>query len=309
MDGLGRLLNRDPSAIDNSRRSASGTCVESPEACAAVAVGNAKPVTAIRKWSWPYRTNAMIQSLMGYAGFKRQCLSRTGPATAGASSTSAEEELNRLTSGHPGNHVYRIVNKRVVPGFKLYERLRLVTGVYPEPLQSFLDIGCCRGFYVLDAALRFHCPRAVGIDVYEPYVSAAQRAGKYLETPNASFHLASLEDVSNDPERFGGPFRVVLLIGTYHYLFWGSDACSTAYRSHDEILRRLSRVCADMLIFSGRTTMKTLPRHVKSKLDGTESDIPYTTGAFLQSAEKLFHVRHAGYLGTYPLLVMTKKHS
>ncbi len=95
-------------------------------------------------------------------------------------------------SDYPRNHLYRIVNGRVAPGFRLYERLRIVEEVYPEPMHSFLDIGCCRGFYVLDAALRLRCPHAVGVDVHEPFITTARDAAQYLQVPEAAFHYASL---------------------------------------------------------------------------------------------------------------------
>jgi len=210
-------------------------------------------------------------------------------------------------SGYPHNHFYRVVNGRIAPGFCLYERLRVVAATYPEPLQSFLDIGCCRGFYVLDAAVRLGCPRAVGIDVYEPFVAVARDAAQHLHVPNAAFHYAALEEVSNDPQRFGGPFQVVMLIGTYHYLFWGSELCPTAYRSHEEILRRLASICTDRLLISARFTMRRIPAGVKRRLREEPSDVRYTTDAFLRDAERFFHIRHAGHLGVYPLFVMTKR--
>jgi SAM-dependent methyltransferase len=262
----------------------------------------------VLKPGWLCRMNAKLQSLVGYRGFKRDCL-RAAPPPADAFSPQVEEELNRVMAGYPRNHEYRIIQKRIVPSFRLYERLRLVMQTYPQPLESFLDIGCCRGFYVLDAALRRHCPRAVGIDVHQPFVATAQRAAKYLAVPNVCFHFASLEDVSREPQRFGGPFQTVMLIGTYHYLFWGSSYCPTAYHSHDEILRRLASICTDRLIFSARITMDRLPKAVREKLTGTATEVPYTPEALLQSAERYFHVQHAGYLGKYALLVMTKRGS
>ncbi len=228
------------------------------------------------------------------------------PARVEPSSVQAQEELNRRMSDYPRNHFYRIIDGRIVPGFRLYDRLRVVTEIYPEPMHSFLDIGCCRGFYVLDAALRRRCPRAVGIDVHEPFVATAQDAARYLRVSAAAFHYASLEDVSNDPQKFGGPFQVVMLIGTYHYLYWGSSLCPTAYRSHEEILRRLASICTDRLIISARFTMRRLPANVKSTLQEEQTDEAYTMEAFLQSAARFFHARHAGYLGVYPLFAMTK---
>ncbi len=252
------------------------------------------------------RAGATVRSLIGYPRFRREYLDAVAPARGETPSVQAREELNQRMSGYPRNHFYRIVGGRIVPGFRLYERLRIISEVYPEPMHSFLDIGCCRGFYVLDAALRRHCPRAVGIDVHEPFVATARDAAHYLQVREAAFHNASLEDVSSEPQKFGGPFQVVMLIGTYHYLYWGSFLCPTAYHSHDEILRRLASICTDRLIISARFTMRRLPAHIKNTLKEEQTGETYTMEAFLQSAARFFHARHAGYLGVYPLFAMTK---
>lgn len=253
----------------------------------------------------PYRISAKVQSMIGYHGFRRKCLQKTDQLINGV--LQSQREINALVAGYPRNHAYQIINGCIIPKFKLYERLRLVTQVYPKPLQSFLDIGCCRGFYVLDAATRLQCPLAVGIDVHEPFISKAQKVAEHLSAKNAHFHLASLEEISKDPKKFGGPFQTVMLIGTYHYLFWGSSLCRTAYHSHDEILSRLASICTEKLIFSGRITVDRLPEDERRNITSDESHFPYTPEALLQSAEKFFDVRQVGFLGTYPLLTMTKR--
>ena len=266
-----------------------------------------KMPTSIQEPGWLGRTGARVRSLAGYPRCRREYLHGVVPVRLEVSAARAQKELNRRMSDYPRNHLYHIVHGRIVPGFRLYERLRLVTRVYPEPLHSFLDIGCCRGFFVLDAALRRHCPRAVGIDVHEPFVAIARDAARYLRVPEAAFHHASLEDVSTTPQEFGGPFQVVMLLGTYHYLYWGSSLCATAYHSHEEILRRLAAICTHQLIISARFTMERLPQGIKQTLPEGQSNETYAMEAFLQSAEKFFHTRHVGYLGVYPLLVMTKR--
>ncbi|MCL5279301.1 MAG: class I SAM-dependent methyltransferase [Planctomycetes bacterium] len=266
-----------------------------------------KTPTSIRELGWLDRTGAKVCSLAGYPRYRRECLRGVVPVRGEASTAQTQEELNQRMSGYPRNHVYRIVHGRIVPGFRLYERLRIVTRIYPDPIHSFLDIGCCRGFYVLDAALRLGCPRAVGIDVHEPFITTARDAAQYLRVPGAAFHYASLEDVSGTPQEFGGPFQVVMLIGTYHYLYWGSSLCSTAYHSHEEILRRLASICTHQLIISARFTMDRLPRDIQTTRPEGHGNETYTVEAFLQSAEKFFHTHHAGYLGVYPLFVMTKR--
>jgi len=59
-----------------------------------------------------------------------------------------EKILNQLLIGYPENHNYQIY-KKLFSNFNLYKRLKAVSSFYPEKLNSFLDIGCCRGFYVL----------------------------------------------------------------------------------------------------------------------------------------------------------------
>jgi len=257
--------------------------------------------------SWPYRVNAKIQSIHGYRTILRGNFNAFSPFNSKSSSEKAERRLNKLLLGYPRNHNFRVHKKKLIPSFRLYERLRLVRSAYPNPLESFLDIGCSRGFYVMDAAQRPDCRASIGTDVYEPFICTANEVRKYLEMDNACFHLAGLEDVADAPENYGGPFQTILLIGTYHYLFWGSSICPTAYHSHREILTRLSRICIDRVILSGRLEVNKLQRSLKEKARSTVGDVPYSTAEFINSAKEFFEVRTAGYLGTYPLFVMLKK--
>lgn len=259
--------------------------------------------------SLSYRTNATIKSILGYGMYRRRNFKCLLPLYTGSGSNRIEKEINKLLSGYPRNHNYKIHNKKLLASFRLYERLRLVTQLYPEHLESFLDIGCCRGFYVLEASQRMNCKTAVGIDVYEPFVSTANKVRQYLDVQNASFYLTSLDKVAYKPEAYGGPFQTVLLIGTYHYLFWGSSLCPTAYYNHWEILSQLFQICTDSLIFSGRLEVDRLPDSVKEKAKMSGNQVDYTTADFLKNAEKLFQVCKAGYLGTYPLFIMSKKKS
>ncbi len=220
-----------------------------------------------------------------------------------------EKEINQHLKGYPRNHNYMISQKKLIPSFKLYERLRPVTALYPKPLKSFIDIGCCRGFYTLYAANQPSCYISVGVDVYEPFVRIPNIVREYLGQKKSSFYMASLDMVSGNPEAYGGPFQTVLLIGLYHYLFWGSSLCSDAYGSHHEIFRRLSRICTDRLIISGRLEVDQLPRIEKAKAKASGKIAQYNTDCFLRAAEEFFEVHKAGFLGAYPLLVMEKKNA
>lgn len=220
-----------------------------------------------------------------------------------------EKEINKFLKSDLRNHSYRISRKRLIPRFKLYERLRPITALYPKPLKSFIDIGCYRGFYALDAANRPGCNISVGIDVYEPFIHASNMVRGYLGQKNSSFYMASIDMVSSNPEAYGGPFQTVLLIGLYHYLFWGSNLCSDAYYSHHEIFRRLSRICTDRLIISGRLEVDQLPRTEKEKAKASRKIAQYNTDYFLRVAGEFFDVYKVGSLSKFPLFVMDKKNA
>jgi len=256
-----------------------------------------------------YKINAKIQSFFGYGCLLGRNFSGFLPLDFEYSLNKLEKDLNKLLIGYPRNHDYRICKKKLFPSFKLYERLRLVTSLYPEKLERFIDIGSCRGFYVMEAAQRPHCQVSVGIDVYEPFVSISNKVREYLDIKNADFYLATLDKVSNRPEAYGGPFQTVLFIGAYHYLFWGSKLSSSAYYSHREILARLSKISTDRLIFSARLEVDRLPTVLKEKAKMLGNKVTYNTAYFLKRAGEFFEVRKAGYLGRYPLFVMSKKNS
>jgi hypothetical protein len=181
-----------------------------------------------------------------------------------------------------------------------------VTALYPKTVQSFLDVGCCRGYFVLEASGRPQCRVATGIDVYEPFVSISNRVSRYLGIRNSRFYLASLDDVAKEPELYGGPFQAALMLGTYHYLYWGSELCPRAYHSHREILARVSRVCRGTLIFSARLEIDRLPGSLREKAEATGKADAYNTSSFLEAAEEFFQVQQAGYLGKDRLLRMSK---
>jgi len=220
-----------------------------------------------------------------------------------------EKGLNQALIGYPSNHNYLIYNKKIFPRFQLFERLRLITSLFPEKLESFLDIGSCRGFYVFRAANHHTCNLSVGIDVYEPFITISQKIKAYLNVEKVQFHLATLDEVYKNLESYGGPFQVVLLLGTYHYLFWGSGKCSNGFYSHGEILSRLSKICSDRVIFSARLETNRLSRSIQNKAEMYKDKYAYTTDGFLKCAEKYFDIHKAGYLGRYLLLVMVKKGS
>ena len=253
--------------------------------------------------------HSKIRNIFSYLGLIGRNPAMFFPLIAKTSFSQFEKELNQTLIGSPSNHNYFIYNKRLFPRFQLFERFRLITSLFPEKLESFLDIGSCRGFYVFRAADHPTCNLSIGIDVYEPFITISQKIKTYLSVEKVQFHLATLDEVCNNLESYGGPFQVVLLVGTYHYLFWGSAKCSNAYHSHREILSRLSAICSDRVILSARFETNRLPRSIKNRAEMYKYEYAYTTKDFLKFAEEYFDVYKAGYLGRYPLLVMEKKRS
>ncbi|MCP4180094.1 MAG: class I SAM-dependent methyltransferase [bacterium] len=217
-----------------------------------------------------------------------------------------EQKLNETLDCYPRNHNYSIINKNLYPEFKLYERFRLFDRLISKNNESFLDIGSCKGFYVLKSAEKENCRLALGIDLHKPFIETSSNVNNYLKYENVDFKVAQVSDVESDLKKFGGPFETVLLIGTYHYLFWGSGYCPEAYFSHDKILSMLSKICTGQVIFSGRLETKDLPRDAR-KIALEKSEIEYTYQSFIQCAEKYFDVKKVAYLGKYPLLVMKVK--
>jgi len=261
----------------------------------------------MNKISRGYRLQASLRSAAEYGCFVGKNAGGFFSLETGIGLDHEEQEINKSLVGYPHNHNYRIYRKRFFPGFQLFERERLVMPQIMAGCRSFLDIGSCKGYYVLKTAAGQDCLTATGIDIYEPFITTSSRVRDHLKQDKARFFLADLEDVSRCAKDFGGPFQTVLLIGTYQYLFWGSGLSSKAYYSHREILKRLSSICTERVIISARLEVPWLSGGIREKARLMKSRITYTTEDFLKQAGEFFEVKIAGYLGKYPLFVLTKK--
>ncbi len=247
-----------------------------------------------------YGIGEAINNLFGYGRI-------IGTGLNSGAAIKEERALDAVLAGYPRNHNYRLRGGAVVPSYRLFCRERLVTSLFQPKMESFLDIGCCRGYYVLKAAEGEHCRLAAGIDVFEPFVSISKQVRKCLAVENANFHLAAIDEVAESLKEFGGPFQTVMTIGTYHYLFWGSSRSENAFYDHRRILSILSDLCTERLIFSGRLELERLPEEIADKARGHEKADTYNTADFLKVASEFFDVKEAGFLGTYPLYLMEKK--
>ncbi len=218
-----------------------------------------------------------------------------------------EKEFDSLLEGYPRNHNYRIRGKKLIPSYRLFCRERLVEDLFLDDMESFLDIGCCRGYYIFKASEKQSCRLALGIDVFEPFISISRQVKGFLARENTDFKMAALNEVGGNPQSYGGPFQTVMTIGTYHYLFWGSSRCDKAFFDHRRILTLLAGLCAERLIFSGRLDLKRLPSEIAAKARAHKNADTYNTVEFLKVAADFFKIREIGYLGTYPLYLMMKK--
>jgi hypothetical protein len=258
--------------------------------------------TVATKAPAPYRAYTAVRTYIGY-GAK----AATHASSFFGHASQAEQSVNEMLKGYPSNHIYRVHGKKLVPGRQLYERLWKVTPLFSPNLKSFLDIGCCKGYYTSLAAQKPTCEVSAGIDVHAPFIEASQKVSDYLGLSNTQYHLATIDKVAESPESFGGPYQTVLLIGTYHYLFWGSSASDHCFKSHEEILSKLSALCSDRVIISGRFELNRLPRGLRQTAMADKAASQYNTQDFVTAAEQHFTVEEHGFLGTYPLLVLKKK--
>jgi hypothetical protein len=220
-----------------------------------------------------------------------------------------ERRLNEQFNDGPSNHRYAVRGGSLIPSFQLHERWRHVDATLPERPETFIDIGCCYGYYVLETARRPGCNLAVGVDVHRPFLSAAEKAGILLRLPNVAFHRAYLDEIAADPARYGGPFEVASVLGTYHYIFWGSTRSDHALRSHERILSCLSEITTGYVLLSARLELHHLPRTVKTWAYASPEADTYNAKSFLRAAESIFDVRQVGLMGSYPLFLMRKRGS
>ena len=212
-----------------------------------------------------------------------------------------------LANSYPNNHDYRVVNGKLVPGFKLCMRLRKLQPLYPRNLNSLLDLSCCKGYFVLKAAQEPQCERVLGIDIHDPDLEACLAVRAHLGAERAQFRKLQLHGLSEQIDDFGGPFQTVLLINMYQYLFFGSSRSPDCYLSHDKILQQVRSVCSGRVIFSNRMEADRLQEHCRDVARQRGLEQEYTLPRFLDAAAKYFRVTPYGRIGRYPLLALDAK--
>ena len=241
----------------------------------------------------------------------RRAVSRFQRAKRGGAVTHIDHPLGERT-----RHIYDFADAstpadgadRLRTTAGMYQRWQIVSKLYPQRVTSLIDIGCCRGWFVLQAAMRDECERAVGVDVVPGFVEAANAARDRIGLDNAEFHHAFLDDIAGDAGRFKTPFQTVLLINTYHYVYWGSYYSPRHWADHDYLLRTLAGICTDRLIFMGPTEVTDCPQDIKDRAaEHPEWAVDFTTDKFFEAARRYFEVTPASHIGLRPLYLLTKK--
>lgn len=218
-------------------------------------------------------------------------------------------ELNQeirayLENSYPNNHDYRIVNGKLIPRFKLCVRLRKSKPLYPRPLTSLLDLSCCKGYFVMQAAHELQCGRVLGIDIHQPDLDASCAVRAHLGLKGVQIEKLQLHELAARINDFGGPFQTVLLINMYQYLFFGSARSAHCYLSHDEILRHLQKICSGRIIFNNRLEFDRLQDHCRQVAVQKGIQQEYSTERFLEAADKYFQVTLFGHIGHSPIYAM-----
>ena len=204
-------------------------------------------------------------------------------------------------------HTFQIADNMVLSTSQMELRWKVVTSLYPKKLTSLLDIGCCRGWFIVKAAMLPECEAALGIDVVPEFIDAANEAKRLLKLDRAQFEYAFLSDLERDPQKYRLPYQTLLLINTYHYLYWGSR-CPTHWPDHDYLLRTLATMCTDRMLLMSPLEVSECPSDIAERArehpDWAEQ---YTTSRFFEIASRYFDVSLERYLGIRPLYLMKKK--
>ncbi len=217
------------------------------------------------------------------------------------------ETRRYLTSEYPHNHRYRVAFGRLWPNGQLRRRAKRIRALYPDPVESLLDLSVSKGYFALHAGLAAERPRVLGIDVNETAVALTRSVASHLELGNVRAETIRLHELAADLEGYGGSFQTVLMINMYQYLYYGGTTEPDFYDSHDEIFRMLSAVCSHTLVFSNIVDYERIPPWMKRRAEELDRVVGYTEAAIRDAAEPYFDIEDSGMLGRRPLWTMTRR--
>jgi hypothetical protein len=210
--------------------------------------------------------------------------------------------------GHRTRHTYQIADGKVLSTYQMELRWKIVSSLYPKKLTSLLDIGCCRGWFNIQAAVLPECEKTLGVDIVPEFIASANEAKQVMKLDKAQFVYAVLSDLDRDRDKLGMPYQTLLLINTYHYMYWGSGYCETHWPDHDYLLRTLASLCTDRMLFMTPLEINECPPDIGERArQHPDWAQHYTTSGFLEVANRYFDVSLEHYLGVRPLYLMKKR--
>ncbi len=204
--------------------------------------------------------------------------------------------ISHLADAYPRNHNYRVMRGKLKPSWRLKRRYKRISALYPRQLNSFCDIGSCKGYFCIQAALRG--ADTLGIDVDEADLTASRAVAEYFGLPNIRFAYKTLTELASE----GGAFDVVQVINTYHYLYFGSGRAEACAQDHDALFKLLHSVITSggRLIFSNCEDPKRLPSGARATPAALAD---YNPQAIRRAASRYFTIQKQRALGTRPLWV------
>ncbi len=217
------------------------------------------------------------------------------------------EVARYVASSYPHNLDYRVVGGKLWPRWRLWRRFHRLARGYAEPLTELLDLSSSKGYFVLEAAARPECQRALGIDVHAPDLAASRAVARHLGLERASFQPLVLSQLATNLHTFGGPFETALLVNTYPYLFFGSDRSDDHVPDHDELFRLLAEVCSQRLVFSNRVELERCPRHIQERAHQLGLAKDFRPDWIRAACERYFEVEEQRPLGRIPLWYLTRR--
>src|SRR4029079_7652639 len=100
------------------------------------------------------------------------------------------------------------------------------------------------------------------IDVWQEVIDASTRARDLLKLKNAEFYFGVLNDVVENKARYRPPYQTIILVNTYHYMYWGSNYSPTHWPDHEYMLKTLSDICTDRIIFMSPLEVDECPSEI-----------------------------------------------
>ena len=230
-----------------------------------------------------------------------------GERPLGGRAALAPEVESYVGDSYPHNIDYEVADGRLFPGRKLSQRFGPISRGYASPLVDLLDLSCSKGYFVLEAAGRPECRRALGIDVHEPDLLASRAVAAHLGLERADFRELTLTQLAERLPEFGGPFETVLLINTYPYLYFGSNRSDSHLPDHAQLFRLLSELGSRRVIFSNRIEFERCPRHIQARAHELGLAEGYTPEAIRAACERYFVIEEQAPLGKIPLWFLTRR--